>query len=446
MYKIFNYSFFKLLLNYCVLLAFSNALNIDEFGAISNDSSYNASINNGIAFNNAIYAANSGFDRVVSIDAGKIYYMLPSDTIYNITNVTIQLDGRLNAWDDDHSKWPVGKTGGVLSFISFINNTGLILKGNGIVNGNGYKWWWEVILSGKDNRPNLIDIFIAKDLLIDGITVLNSPQYHFAIKDSLNVTMKNVVINVDLNYNETIFNLIPTFPLNTDGIDIAGRDIYFKNLTIQNFDDAVAVKPTRGFDSFNTNCTENLLIEDSYVKYGVGMSIGSVPPNENTACIRNVTFRNIYFKDPLKAIYIKPNPGDNGHGLISDITYENIEIHDAIWWAIYIGTQQQHQPHRGGTPCSFFFPLPGTECITNPLVTVQNIVLRNVNIYGGVLSPGILICNSTNPCNGFLFDNVNVYNRSLYPVGEGYYCENINGIAKNSNLIPSCFKDITFKN
>jgi hypothetical protein len=37
---------------------------------------------------------------------------------------------------------------------------------------------------------------------------------------------------------------------------------------------------------------------------------GSVPPNANIACIRNVTFRNINFEKALKAIYIKPNPGN----------------------------------------------------------------------------------------------------------------------------------------
>ena len=56
------------------------------------------------------------------------------------------------------------------------------------------------------------------------------------------------------------------------------------------------------------------------------MSIGSVPPNVNDACVRNITFRNIKFITPLKAIYIKPNPGKEATGLISDITYENIEI------------------------------------------------------------------------------------------------------------------------
>lgn len=118
--------------------------------------------------------------------------------------------------------------------------------------------------------------------------------------------------------------------MNTDGIDIRGKDIIFRNLTIQNFDDAVAIKPTRTGRDVYSNCSENMLIENSFVKYGVGMSIGSVPPNPNINCIRNITFRNITFETPLKAIYIKPNPGNSGTGTISNILYENIEIHEAL--------------------------------------------------------------------------------------------------------------------
>ena len=60
-----------------------------------------------------------------------------------------------------------------------------------------------------------------------------------------------------------------TFPLNTDGIDITGKDVYFRNLSIENYDDAVGIKPSNA-QSLWSNCTENVLVEDSYVKYGVG--------------------------------------------------------------------------------------------------------------------------------------------------------------------------------
>ena len=62
-----------------------------------------------------------------------------------------------------------------------------------------------------------------------------------------------------------------------------------------------------------------------------------------------------------------------------------------------------------------------------------------MNIYGGILSPGLILCNQTNPCTNFLFDNVNVYNRSPFPVEKGYMCENVIGHAINSNLFDSFF-------
>jgi polygalacturonase len=56
------------------------------------------------------------------------------------------------------------------------------------------------------------------------------------------------------------------------------------------------------------------------------MSIGSVPARPEHNCVRNVTFRNIYFDNPIKAIYVKTNPGHGGveSGEITNILYENI--------------------------------------------------------------------------------------------------------------------------
>jgi len=70
------------------------------------------------------------------------------------------------------------------------------------------------------------------------------------------------------------------------------------------------------------------------------MSIGSVPPSEGGHCIRNITFKNVVMKRPLKGIYVKTNPGDTGYGNVSDIYYKNFTMDRPVWWAIYIGPQQ----------------------------------------------------------------------------------------------------------
>ena len=42
---------------------------------------------------------------------------------------------------------------------------------------------------------------------------------------------------------------------------------------------------------------------------------------------------------PIKGIYIKPNPGTRGDGVIENILYENVSMKTPIWWAIWIGPQ-----------------------------------------------------------------------------------------------------------
>lgn len=99
------------------------------------------------------------------------------------------------------------------------------------------------------------------------------------------------------------------YAFNTDGIDPHGSNMIIRNLTVLNYDDVVVPKPGHRGDKFG-DCTENMLVEDIRVKLGVGMSVGSVPPSLNHACIRNITFKNVFFDHPFKAIYVKTNPGN----------------------------------------------------------------------------------------------------------------------------------------
>lgn len=46
-----------------------------------------------------------------------------------------------------------------------------------------------------------------------------------------------------MEHGKLMENGVPLFPLNTDGIDPNGKNITITNVYIENFDDAVAVKP-----------------------------------------------------------------------------------------------------------------------------------------------------------------------------------------------------------
>lgn len=151
-------------------------------------------------------------------------------------------------------------------------------------------------------------------------------------------------------------------------------------------------------------CSENITIRNANVGFGVGMSIGSVPPKATHSCVRNVTFQKIKFEYPIKAVYVKTNPGQ-GTGEIVNVVYEDIEIHNPVWWGIYIGPQQMQEPDGRGPGC-MTYPFGG--CETQPAIDVRNITIRRLNSYGGFLPPGIIRCNETNPCTGINLEDIKV--------------------------------------
>lgn len=123
-----------------------------------------------------------------------------------------------------------------------------------------------------------------------------------------------------------------------------------------------------------------------------------------------MTFRDSEWRFPLKAIYVKTNPGDAGSGVISDITYENLRIYNALWWTVWIGPQQQNQPGRDSDPtgCNFLFPYVPV-CPTQPRVSVRRITLRNITAVDTLPlfpSPGVVLCNHSNPFADFRFEGV----------------------------------------
>ena len=194
-------------------------------------------------------------------------------------------------------------------------------------------------------------------------------------------------------------------PLNTDGIDPAGSNVLIENVNITNFDDAVAVKPSHSDSVIARNgCSENIRVRNANVFFGVGMSIGSVPPKTTHACVRDVTFQKVNFQYPMKAVYVKTNPG-TGTGEITNVLYEDLNVHFPVWWNVYIGPQQQQQPDGRGPGC-MTYPFGG--CETQPLIDVRNITIRRMNSTGGILPPGIVRCNETNPCTDINFEDVNI--------------------------------------
>ena len=75
------------------------------------------------------------------------------------------------------------------------------------------------------------------------------------------------------------------------------------------------------------------------------------------------------------------------------------------------------------------------DCPTQPRISIKDIHLKDITSKGGLLLPGIMRCNETNPCGDFFFKNVNIKG---WLSKKGYICENIYGYSMDSFPKP-CF-------
>ena len=275
---------------YLIFLLFrlinSKIIYVRDFGIINNENSINASIQNGNSFYDAIKYASYG-DTIIISENETLYYIPSEEYIENINNILIQIDGKIILYNDT-SLWEKTSSDTYFNAIDIRNSNNLTITGNGTIYGQGYTWWKE-FLKGEivRERPSLINIDSCTDVIIENITLLNSPRFNIYANYVLRFVTRNMKIWVDVKQQKKLLNSlkIPIFPFNTDGVDVKGKQIHIYNMTISNYDDSVAVKPSKNkglfLDNQNMSCSEDILIENINVKYGVGLSIGSVSTNNN---------------------------------------------------------------------------------------------------------------------------------------------------------------------
>ena len=81
------------------------------------------------------------------------------------------------------------------------------------------------------------------------------------------------VIGDDLKFNVKV----PTYPLNTDGIDLAASNVLIERVNFTNHDNAVAVQSFLSDKDDTSPCSLTIIVRHSVVNHGVGMAIRSMP-------------------------------------------------------------------------------------------------------------------------------------------------------------------------
>lgn len=345
-----------LLLLLFIAVATANAqsyFNVMAFGA-KNDSSKLCTS----AIKNAIQAAVKKGGGTVYFPAGK--YL--TGAIELKSNITILLDAgaELHFSDNFDDYLPMVKSRyegvDVTSFSPLFyayKAENIAIKGRGLIDGHGKKWWdfvegykegqprskWQLMFDqlNKDIllpddpkqmkrgflRPPFIQPMYCKNVLIEGITIKNSPFWTVNPEFCENVTIHAVTINN------------PHSP-NTDGINPEScNNVHISNCHISVGDDCITIKAGKdGPGRKMAVPAENYTITNCTMLSGHG---GVVIGSEMSGDVRKITISNCVFDGTDRGIRIKTARGRGG--VVEEIRVSNIIMKNIRDQAIVLDMQ-----------------------------------------------------------------------------------------------------------
>ena len=160
-------------------------------------------------------------------------------------------------------------------------------------------------------RPNFIQPYRCRNVLIEGISIRNSPMWEIHPVLSTNVTVRRVKIS--------------SHGPNNDGCDPeSSRDVLIEDCVFDTGDDCIAIKSGRNNDGRRLHApSENIVIRNCTMKDGHG---GVVMGSEISGDCRNVFAENCRMDSPNldRALRLKSNALRGG--VIENIFMRNVEV------------------------------------------------------------------------------------------------------------------------
>lgn len=261
---------------------FAQTYNIRDFGAKTDSTVLNTK-----AIQKAIDKCYNNGGGEVIVPAGSFY----TGTIFLKSNVYLHLmpgsvlQGSYNPADyPEHDILAAKKFGTIthnglyLSYMKALviadkaTHTGII--GLGTLRGPGEGKAFQLGLN-KDGKPKNIFFIGCKDVLLEGIRILNSAQITVSISGCERVTINRIYLHSWVNWN-------------CDGLDIDGKDVIIANSIIDSEDDALCFK-SEYLEKFCENITVTNCVLSSIcngIKFGTGSRTG----------FRNITVTNCVIK------------------------------------------------------------------------------------------------------------------------------------------------------
>ena len=384
----------------------------------------------------------------VLLPAGNVFLLRPIELP---SRTTLLLAGDIQAWLD-YKTWPNSTVRYCPttpyeskkpmlrpkkeSLLHALNSTGIAIKGGGTIHGSGENWWslfHKDPINWHNCRPSLLELgvslatkggivgknYLNADATFSGFTLENSPWWSTSLRGMRNLVIDNVRVT-------TPCGGYPVAP-NTDGFNVGYSDgVLITNSYVRNGDDCVPLFQVNNVTVRNITCecgngltpciwppgsepgkggrTTNVLFDGArMIKTSMGVAIKSLQSFAGSAS--NITWQNIVLEDVKQGVML------NVYGQSFTTVNEN-EIDD-------VNNSMLNEENNSSLSVSRF----------------DNI--RIINVSGTVETPGKMICDRTEACDGVTMKNVKL---TVLGVNKTYTCSNVFGTATDCSPQPCLAK------
>lgn len=353
---------------------------IKDFGGIGDGQFLNTEV-----FEKTINACEAAGGGIVIVPAG----LWLTGPIQLKSNINLHVErGALIQFTKDHTKYPIIKASSKSnSFVTASPIYGydlenIAITGEGLIDGAGETWrpvkkekttasqwkaftssggevsnngtvWWptkeamegeqylkslkkknekltaEDYLPARDYlRPYMLYLVNCKNILIENVTIRNSPKFVFYPNSCTNLTMDHVNI-----FNEW-------WAQNGDGIDISRcKNVMIYDCTVSAGDDGICMKSSGTNNDTESPALENIIIAKCVVYHAHG---GFVIGSNTDGGMQNIFVTDCDFIGTDVGVRMKSNLGRGG--LVKNIYVKNIFMKDIVHEAISFNTYYEDMP------------------------------------------------------------------------------------------------------
>ncbi len=205
---------------------------------------------------------------------------------------------------------------GLQSLVSATNANNISITGEGVIDGAGEPWWEMArkiknagLMDSDHPRPRLVVFDHCKHVVVEGVTIQNSPMWQLVLYYSDDVAIRNIKV------------LAPERSPNTDAIDpFSSSNVRIDHVLADVGDDNIAIKSGAINSPGPDEPSRDITITDCTFLHGHGLSIGS----EISGGATNIRVERIHFEGTDNGIRIKANR-DRGND-VGKISFRDIEM------------------------------------------------------------------------------------------------------------------------